>query len=511
MASPTATGSLIADRYRIAERLGSGGMAVVYLAQDERLGRRVAVKRLHTGSPEDTAKRFSREARLGASLNHPNVATVYDTVTDEGSVVIVMEYVEGESLADAIRRGRVEPGEAMRILRGVANALDHAHGNGIVHRDVKPANILLGKNGDVKLVDLGIATAVEGTRITHSGSVMGTAAYMAPEQLDGTEAGPGTDVYALAAVAYEMLAGRPAYRGATPVEIAHQVVNGAPPDLSEEWPAAPPGASAALRRGMAFDRADRPRSACAFVEELAEALAPPEPEPEPEPIAPTAALPRTRREPAPAPSPAPPRQALPATGAPTQRGRRGPLVALLALLALALVGGVLALTLLGGDDGGSDSSSSSSAAEKEARAERRRARREQRAQADAGQQQPATPAPAPEQSAPSGESGAESSYEIPQPSGDSVEEGGRLQLQGHEMLGSDPEGAVKLLERSVKAFPEGTDDIRLQYAYFSLGKGLRLSGRPEDAIPVLELRLKNPDQRSTVEKELAAAKREAAG
>src|SRR3954454_3973754 len=143
MASPTATGSLLAGRYRVLERLGTGGMATVYLAQDERLGRRVAVKRLHAGSPADTAKRFAREARLGASLNHENVVTVYDTVTDEGSVIIVMEYVDGESLADALRRGPVEPGRAIEILRGVAAALEHAHQSGIVHRDVKPANILL--------------------------------------------------------------------------------------------------------------------------------------------------------------------------------------------------------------------------------------------------------------------------------------------------------------------------------------------------------------------------------
>src|SRR3954447_16898990 len=208
MASPTASGGLIAGRYRVTERLGSGGMATVYLAEDERLGRRVAVKRLHAGTPEDTAKRFSREARLGASLNHPNVVTVYDTVPDEDSVVIVMEHVDGESLADALRRGPIEPGETVRILRGVAATLDHAHEHGIVHRDVKPANVLLSPSGDLKLGDLGIATAVEGTRITHSGSVMGTAAYMAPEQLDGAKARPATDIYALAAVAYERLAGR---------------------------------------------------------------------------------------------------------------------------------------------------------------------------------------------------------------------------------------------------------------------------------------------------------------
>jgi hypothetical protein len=187
-------------------------------------------------------------------------------------------------------------------------------------------------------------------------------------------------------------------------------------------------------------------------------------------------------------------------------------VPLLALLALAAVGGVLALTLLGGgDDGKGGNSSSTSAAEKQQRAERRRARREkaakQRAQAQTQQQQPATPA-AP---VPAPDSGASSNYKIPQPSGDSAAEGSRLQLQGHEMIDSDPKGAVKVLERSVKAFPAGSDDIHLQYAYFSLGKALRLSGRPEDAIPVLELRLKNPDQRSVVKAELDRARSEATG
>ena len=499
MASPTASGSLIADRYRVMERLGSGGMAVVYLAMDERLGRRVAVKRLHAGSPEDTAKRFRREARLGASLNHPNIVTVYDTVTDEDSVVIVMECVEGESLADAVRRGRIEPREAVRILRGVAAALDHAHEHGIVHRDVKPANVLLGRNGDVKVVDLGIATAVEGTRITSSGSVMGTAAYMAPEQLDGRDAAPPTDIYALAAVAYEMLAGRPAYRGATPVEIAHAVVSGPPPDLREAWPDAPDGAVKALRHGMAFDPADRPSSACAFVDELERAFAPAR-------TAGTAALPSTQeRGQTPFLPAEPPTHRRTRNRAPRDRS----LAPLLALLGLLLVGGVLAFVLLsGGDDGGGSSSGSASAAadqRREERAERRRARRErEQQQQQEDQAQSATPAPAPEQ--PSDSAGSGSDYEIPQPGGDSAAEGSRLQLQGHQMLDSDPEGAVKVLERSVKAFPADTEDIRLQYAYFSLGKALRLAGRPEDAIPVLELRLKNPDQRSTVQAELDKAK-----
>ena len=504
MASPTASGNLLAGRYRVLERIGSGGMATVYLAEDERLARHVAVKRLHAGSPDETAKRFAREARIGASLNHENVVTVFDTVTEDESVVIVMEYVDGESLADALRRGRIEPGRAVEILRGVAAALDHAHMNGIVHRDVKPANILLGKDGRAKLVDLGIATAVEGTRITRSGSVMGTAAYMAPEQLDGMDTGPHTDIYALAAVAYEMLAGRPAYRGGSPIEVAHQVVNGPPPDLSDAWPEAPRGAVDAIERAMAFRPEERPESATAFAKQLDDALRAPEPEPDP----PTAALPIARKGADPFLA-VPPRPAAGKGSAPElARPRDRSFAPLLALLALAAVGGIVALLLLsGGDGGGGESQSSRDSAAEQRQDGRAAGQDEQQAQEQPDDQGNAAPAPeAGSEPAPESSSG----YQIPEPSGNSDAEGARLQLQGHNMLESDPEGAVKVLERSVEAFPPGTDAIEYQYALFSLGKGLRLSGRPEDAIPVLELRLKHPNQRDVVQRELDAA-RAAAG
>ena len=162
-----AEGQLLAGRYRVLDRLGSGGMATVYLCEDERLRRKVAVKRLHAESPEETARRFQREAQLGASLNHPNVVSIFDAITDEEAVLIVMEYVDGETLAEAIQReGGLPPARTLDVLRGVAAALDQAHEQGIVHRDVKPANVLIGTGGEVKLVDLGIAAAVEGTRIT---------------------------------------------------------------------------------------------------------------------------------------------------------------------------------------------------------------------------------------------------------------------------------------------------------------------------------------------------------
>ena len=181
---------LLAGRYRKIEPIGVGGMARVFLAEDERLGRRVAIKQLHAESPDEAAERFEREAKLGASLNHPNLVSVFDIATDAESVLIVMEYVEGETLKDAIAAGPLRLPRVVSIVHDVAAALGHAHAHGVIHRDVKPANILLRRDGVTKLADLGIATAAEGTSITRSGMVLGTAAYMAPEQLDGAEGRP---------------------------------------------------------------------------------------------------------------------------------------------------------------------------------------------------------------------------------------------------------------------------------------------------------------------------------
>ena len=176
--------TLLAGRYRHLSTLGTGGMARVHLCEDERLGRRVAVKQMHSAAPEDSALRLQREARLGASLSHPNLVSVFDIETEDESVLIVMEYVEGETLREALADGPLGSDRAMEVVRDIAAALDHIHANGVVHRDVKPGNVLLARDGSAKLADLGIATAAEATRITLSGTVLGTAAYMAPEQLD---------------------------------------------------------------------------------------------------------------------------------------------------------------------------------------------------------------------------------------------------------------------------------------------------------------------------------------
>src|SRR4051795_4225052 len=284
---------LLADRYRVVGRLGAGGMAVVVLAEDEQLGRKVAVKRLHADSPEDAGRRFQREAKLGASLNHPNIVAVYDIATDEDGVLIVMEYVDGATLRLEMDSGPMAPARAVEVLCGVAAALDHAHEHGVVHRDVKPANVMIARrDGTVKLTDFGIATAAEQSHITRSGVVLGTAAYLAPERLDGAAGEPASDVYAVAALAFEMLSGRKAVTGKTAMEVARRVIEAPPADLSEELPGAPARAAEVLKRGLAKNPDERPATAGELVRELSAAYAESaRPAPRPAPAAPPAGPP----------------------------------------------------------------------------------------------------------------------------------------------------------------------------------------------------------------------------
>src|SRR5689334_24154997 len=293
---------------------------------------------MHAHSPEDITRRLRREARLGASLSHPGLVSVFDTETYEEGVFIVMEYVEGETLADALKRGPLPVRRALEILRALASAIDRVHVEGIVHRDVKPANVLLGKDGSVKLADLGVGIATDNTRITQSGQVLGTPAYMSPEQVDGAKPTPAVDIYALGAVAYEMFAGEKARKGSTPLEVAHRVTIDPPPDLRQAWNDAPRGAADAIRHAMARDPAKRPESAGAFVEELSAALNEPRTEP---------TTPLTERT-----------AAMPILSAPVRHGglpRWAPVAAL--VLIVAGVGAVIAATSGGG--GASPAASSS--------------------------------------------------------------------------------------------------------------------------------------------------------
>jgi eukaryotic-like serine/threonine-protein kinase len=474
-------GSLLGGRYRVLRHLGSGGMASVLLCHDERLDREVAVKRLHADSPDDVERRFVREAKLGASLNHPNLVSVFDTATDDEGVLIVMEYVEGEALSQALRRGPLEPSRVAAMVRDLGAALDHAHAQGVVHRDVKPGNVLLRRDGVTKLVDLGIATASDHTRITHSGMVLGTAAYMAPEQLEGGETTLATDVYALAVVAYEALTGKRARGGRTPMEIAHQIATNPPPDLRDSLRSASPAAAEILRRGMARDPRERPRSAGELGSGLARALDEP----------PTAATAPIARPPAPPRRPAPRRAAA---------GGKRPVAAIalalvfLALAAATVIGAVLSSG--GGDD------------------EPQRAENRQEQPADGGQkkepkaqeEQQAQPAPAPAEPEP--QPAPEEPQEEPAPPESSS--GVELNNQGFELMQQgDYAGAVPILQEAVASWPEDSTDINYAYALFNLGKSLNRSGNPDEAIPYLEKRLQWDDQQETVQAELDLARRNA--
>ena len=215
----------IAGRYRLEQRLGFGGMSTVHLAVDARLERPVAVKLLaeHLADYPTFVSRFQREAQAAARLVHPNIVQVFDSGRDErtGQYFIVMEYIEGSSCAEILRDdGWIEVGEALSIIEQACEGLDYAHRHGVVHRDVKPGNLLRAREGQVKLADFGIAKATEQSSITQVGSVLGTAAYLAPEQARGEEAGPSADLYALGVVAYQLISGRLPYEATSLTELA---------------------------------------------------------------------------------------------------------------------------------------------------------------------------------------------------------------------------------------------------------------------------------------------------
>ena len=255
------------DRYRLISKIGAGGMATVELAEDTRLGRLVALKRMAGTVDVSGLSRLRREALAGASLNHPNLVSVYDILTlDDGDLIIVMEYVQGETLRDRLsRQGALAPSEALPLLAATAAGLDAIHGAGIVHRDVKPSNILLGEDGAVKVADLGVASVPDRTQITTSGSIIGSLNYMAPEQLESGPATPALDVYALSAVAFEVLSGVKAREAPNPVALAHVIATKPPPSLRDAWPAAPRAVTELLRRGMSREPRDRPASAGGLV------------------------------------------------------------------------------------------------------------------------------------------------------------------------------------------------------------------------------------------------------
>jgi serine/threonine-protein kinase len=255
--------TLFDGRYRIQRKLGAGGMADVYLAEDQELGRRVAIKILNGrhANDEQFIERFRREAKNAAALNHPNIVSIYDRGNAEDTYYIAMEYLDGRTLKELIvGRGKAPINVAVEYARQILSALRFAHRHGIVHRDIKPHNVLVDSDGRVKVTDFGIARA--GTsQMTETGSIVGTAQYLSPEQARGGEVDPRSDLYSLGVVLYELLTGKTPFEGDTPVEIAMKHLSNAPKPPSKLRPDVPPELDMVVLRALAKNPDDRYQSA----------------------------------------------------------------------------------------------------------------------------------------------------------------------------------------------------------------------------------------------------------
>jgi beta-lactam-binding protein with PASTA domain len=263
MARNDLTGTLFADRYRLERKLGSGGMADVWLAEDQELGRHVAVKILHEryATDEQFVERFRREATHAAGLSHPNIVSIYDRGVASGSYYIVMEYVEGRTLKELIvTRGPCPVPVAISYTRQILAALRYAHKNGIIHRDIKPHNVIVDREGRVKVADFGIARA-GASEMTEAGSIVGTAQYLSPEQARGAPVDESSDLYSTGIVLYELLTGTVPFTGETPVEIAMKHLSQTPEAPSARRAEIPRDLDLVVLRALAKEPRDRYRSA----------------------------------------------------------------------------------------------------------------------------------------------------------------------------------------------------------------------------------------------------------
>jgi len=266
-------GELVAGRYRIHSMLGGGGMADVYLAEDLKLGRRVALKVLLSRYASDAqfVERFRREAQAAAKINHPNIVGIYDWGAIGETYYIVMEYVQGETLKERIRRGgRLSPSDAVNVSLGLLAALETAHRAGVVHRDIKSQNILIDAAGAVKVTDFGIARAGD-SHMTEAGSVLGTAQYLAPEQAKGLPVDERSDLYSMGVVLYEMLTGQVPFQGDSAVTVALKHVNEQAPEPAELVPGLPSSLNLIVLKAIAKDPAQRYQRASEFVADLTSA------------------------------------------------------------------------------------------------------------------------------------------------------------------------------------------------------------------------------------------------
>ncbi len=532
--SPDVPGPPLPDRYRVVRHIARGGMASVWAAEDGLLGRLVAVKVLagHIAEDPGARRRFDREARTAARVGgHPNVVTIYDVGEHEGLPFIVMELFAG-SVADRLGEGVPLPrAEALDWLAQAAAGLDHAHAEDVVHRDVKPANLLLDHRSRLAVADFGSARLVDESALTQAGVMLGTAAYLSPEQARGEPATAASDRYALGIVAFELLTGRRPFTGPTVPAQARAHLEAAVPASGLG-----PEVDDVLARALAKDPEARYLTSGRFVDELraasarpvaASAVAAPLP-----PIAPTGPPPhphlphrRATREhsarlapvaDAPADDRGPVRTHRPGRG----RAR----TALLAgLAALALAGGVTAAVLAGGGDDGDGERAAGGSTATEPERTRRRARTATRTQPapDVAPAPPATSEPAPA-TPPATTAPAETAPDAepeggPGPATAGNESPEELNQRGFAALrAGDAATAVTLLEQANQGFfRQGDAADRLQWGYtlFNLGQAYEAAGRPADAVGAYESRLQvSPDdQRADVERALRRARRAAAG
>lgn len=263
---------LFAGRYEISKKIGSGGMADVYEAEDTTLHRSVAIKVLHPqfAQEKNFVERFRREAEAAAKLSHPNIVNIYDWGSEDNTYFIVMEYIKGRNLRELVEEtGSMQPKKVVTIMRQILEALDYAHRHNLVHRDVKPHNIIVTEEGAVKVTDFGIARAQGGSSMTQTGVIMGTAHYISPEQATGKEADHRSDLYSLGVVLYELLTGKTPFTGDNPVTVALKHTNETPKRPRILNPDIPDGLEAITFRAMAKDPQQRYQSARAMEEDLA--------------------------------------------------------------------------------------------------------------------------------------------------------------------------------------------------------------------------------------------------
>jgi serine/threonine protein kinase len=494
------------DRYKVVRHIANGGMAGVWEAKDELLGRAVAVKVLaqHLSDDERARKRFEREARAAAGLSsHPNVVTIYDVGEHEERAFMVMELMRGGSIADVLRRDEeIGSRRALRWLREAASGLDAAHEAGVVHRDIKPANLLLDEHDRLAIGDFGIARLAWEEQVTQTGQVLGTAAYLAPEQAMGEPATAASDRYALSVVAFELLTGEKPFNAEHFAAQARAHVEDDPPRASELNPDLTDKVDAVIDRGMAKDPDDRWVSAAEFVERLDEALAAPPPKRAPK----AAAAGPTRstrmmsgRDRTPPPAEPPRRAAAAAADRPRRSGPGAGAIAagVVGLLLLA----VLAFALLGGGDGGDGDGGQTAKKTATPQAEKKETATPT-ATAQKTAEPTATPTATPTET-PDEPAGNE-------PAGNNPSQ---LQLQAFNLnKAGKSEEALLVAQKAVRLGCKGNASVSpCGYALFELAKAQRGTGDPAAAVKTLEERLQRfpDDQRASVEAELKKAKADA--